>query len=61
MDEHTDNLNTELTFRGLEEYLLLGWKEKIKTMKNREEQRDSAGVTKYFVTQPMSPFVITKL
>jgi hypothetical protein len=29
MKEHTNNLKDELTFRGLEEILLLGWKEKI--------------------------------
>jgi hypothetical protein len=42
MNEHMDDLNTELTFRGLDESLLLGWKEKIKTLKNHEEQRDPA-------------------
>jgi hypothetical protein len=36
MEEHTDNINDELTFRGLEELLLLGWKEKIKALKNLE-------------------------
>jgi hypothetical protein len=30
MKEHTDDLNNELTFGGLEEFLLLGWKEKMK-------------------------------
>jgi hypothetical protein len=44
-----------------EESLLLGWKEKIKTLKNHEEQRDPAGDKKYFVAQSMAPFVITKL
>jgi hypothetical protein len=28
MKEHTDDLDDELTFRGLEEFLLLGWKDK---------------------------------
>jgi hypothetical protein len=31
-NEHTDDLNTELTVRGLEEYFLLGWKEKRKNI-----------------------------
>jgi hypothetical protein len=48
MNKHVDKLKTELTFRGLEESLLLGWKEKIKTLKNHEEQRDTAGDKKYF-------------
>jgi hypothetical protein len=61
MNKHMDNLNTELTFQGLEESLLPGWKEKIKTLKNHEEQRDPAGDKKYFVAQSMAPFVITKL
>jgi hypothetical protein len=61
MKEHMDDLNTELTFRGLEESLLLGWKGKVKTLKNYEEQRDLARDKKYFVAQPMALFVITKL
>jgi hypothetical protein len=40
---------------------LLSWKEKIKTLKNHEEQRDPAGDKKYFFAQSMAPFVITKL
>ena len=61
MNEHTDDLNTELTFRGLEEFLLLGWKDKLKTLKKDEQQRQPAGDQKYFFAQSMAPFVISKL
>jgi hypothetical protein len=52
MNEHMDDLNTERTYRSLEESL---------TLKNHEEQRYPAGDKKYFVAQLMAPFVITKL
>ena len=45
MKEHTDDLNDELTFRGLEEFLLLGWKEQIKALKNHENEREPEGAT----------------
>ncbi len=56
-----DDLNSELTFRGLEEFLLLGWKEKIKALKHHEEQREPVGDKKYFFAQSEAPFVILKL
>jgi hypothetical protein len=61
MKEHTNDLNNELTFRGLEEFLLLGWKEKIKALKNHEHEREPEGDNKCFFAQPGAPFVISKL
>jgi hypothetical protein len=57
MKEHKD----DLTFRGLEEFLLLGWKEKIKAFKNHEHEREPEGDNKCFFTQSAAPFVISKL
>jgi hypothetical protein len=51
MKEHTDDLNNELTFRGLEEFLSLGWKDKIKVLKNLEHQREQEGDKKCFFSQ----------
>ena len=61
MKEHTDDLNDKLTFRGLEEFLLLGWKEKIKALKNHENEREPEGDTRFFFAQSGAPFVISKL
>jgi hypothetical protein len=61
MKEHTDDLNDELTFRGLEEFLLLGWKEKIKALKNHENEREPEGDNRFFFAQSGAPFVISKL
>ncbi len=61
MKEHTDDLNDKLTFRGLEEFLLLGWKEKIKALKNDENEREPEGDTRFFFAQSGAPFVISKL
>jgi hypothetical protein len=38
MNEHTDNLSIELSFRGLEAFLVLGWTDKIKARKKHEQQ-----------------------
>ena len=59
--EHTDDFNNELTFRGLEEFLLLGWKEKIKALKNHEQQREAEGDNKYFFAQSEAVVMISKL
>ena len=61
MNEHTNDLNVELTFRGLEEFLLLGWKDKIKALKKHEEQREPKGDKKYFFAQSDAPFIIAKV
>jgi hypothetical protein len=61
MKEHTNNLNNELTFRGLEEILLFGWKEKIKALKNHSQERKPEGDNKFFSAQSGAPFVISKL
>jgi hypothetical protein len=61
MREHTNDLNDELTFRGLEEFLLLGWKEKIKALKNHKHEREPDGDNKFFFAQLGAPFVISKL
>jgi hypothetical protein len=61
MKEHMDNLKNELTFRGVETFLLLGWKNKIKASNNHEHQREPAGDKKYFFVQSGAPFMISKL
>ena len=61
MKEHTDDLNDELTFRGLEEFLLIGWKEKIKALKNHENEREPEGDNRFFFAQSGAPFVISKV
>jgi hypothetical protein len=61
MKEHTDELNNELTFRALEGFLLLGWKDKIKVLKNHEHKRESEGDKKYFFAPLGALFVISKL
>jgi hypothetical protein len=61
MKEQTNDLNDELTFRGLEEFLLLGWKEKIKAVKNHEHEKEPGGGIKFFFAQLGAPFVISKL
>jgi hypothetical protein len=63
MKEHMDDLNYELTFRGLEEFLLFGWKEKIKALKNHEHEREpsEADNNKFFFAQLGAQFVILKL
>ncbi len=58
MKEHTNDLNNELAFQGLEEFLLLGWKEKIKALKNHEDQREPEGD---FFAQLGAPFLLSKL
>jgi hypothetical protein len=45
----------------LEEFLLLGWKEKVKPLKNHEHERESEGDNKFFFAHPGAPFVISKL
>jgi hypothetical protein len=50
MKEHTNDLNDKLTFQGLEQFLLLGWKEKIKALKNHEHKREPDGDNKFFFT-----------
>jgi hypothetical protein len=47
---------SELTFRGLEEFLLLGWKEKIKPLKNDKHEREPEGDNKFFFAQLGAPF-----
>ena len=37
MAEHTADLNLELTSRGLEEFLLVGWTNKLKELKKHEQ------------------------
>jgi hypothetical protein len=61
MKEHTDDLNDELTFRRLQEFILLCWKEKIKALKNHENEREPEGDNMIFFAQPGAPFVISKL
>ena len=60
MNEHTRDLVIELTYRGLDSFLLLGWNEKIKALKKDEEGRVPKGDTKYFVAQSLVPFIISK-
>jgi hypothetical protein len=45
----------------LEEFLLLGWKEKIKALKNHEHEREPEGDNTFFFAQRGAPFVISKL
>jgi hypothetical protein len=54
--KHTDDLKKELIFRGLEEFLLLGWKVKIKALREHEKKRDSKGDDKYFFAQSEALF-----
>jgi hypothetical protein len=61
MSEHTGDLDIELSFRHLEEFLLVGWKDKIKALKKHEEQRDPTGDKRFFYTQSVAPFLISKL
>jgi hypothetical protein len=61
MKEHTNDLNNELTFQGLEEILLIGWKEKIKALKSHKQEREPEGDNKFFFAQPEAPFVISEL
>jgi hypothetical protein len=61
MKEHTDYLNNEFTFQGLEEFLLLVWKEKIKAAKNHEHEREPEGDNKFFFAQPGAPSMMSKL
>jgi hypothetical protein len=61
MNEYMDDLNTELTFQGFEKFLILGWKDKIKSWKNHEQQRELAEDKNYFFTHSAAPFVISKL
>jgi hypothetical protein len=39
MSEHTEDLNTELSLQGLEEFILVPWTDKIEALKKREQQR----------------------
>jgi hypothetical protein len=60
--DHTLDLNTELTFWFLDEFLFVSWTEKLKALKKQEQQRDPAdGGKKYFFAQSQAFFVIAKL
>jgi len=61
MNEHTANLDVELTFRGLAEFLALGWTEKLRKLKDNEQKRNPIGDKKYFFAQSDAPIVISKL
>jgi hypothetical protein len=61
MNEHTNDLNAELSFRGLQDVLLVRWKDKIRALKNHEQQRDPAGDNKFFFPQSEALFIISKL
>jgi hypothetical protein len=58
MNKHTD---TELCLRGLEEFLLVRWTDKIKALKKHEQQRAPTGDNKYFFAQSGALFIISKL
>ena len=60
-DEHTEDLVAELTFRECEDFLLLGWKDKLNVLKQHELLRDPTGDKRFFFSQSDAPFVITKL
>jgi hypothetical protein len=62
MNERTDNLNAELTFRGLAEFLLLGWTDKLlRNLKEHEHHREPAGEKKCFFAQSEASFTTSKL
>jgi hypothetical protein len=61
MDDHTEDLVAELTFREWEDFLLLGWKDKLNVLKNHEWLRDPTGDKRFFFSQSEAPFVTTKL
>jgi hypothetical protein len=61
MNEHTNDLNAELSFRGLQNIILVCWKDKIKALKNHEQQTDPSGGNKFFFTQSEALFIISKL
>jgi hypothetical protein len=58
--EHTRDLAIELTYRGLDGSLSLGFREKIKALKKNEANRDPKGDEKYFFPQSEAPFIISK-
>jgi hypothetical protein len=61
MNEHTNDLNAELSFRGLQEVILVRWKKKIKALKNHEQQRDPSGGNEFFFAQSEALFILSKL
>jgi hypothetical protein len=61
MDDHTEDLVVELTFRECEDFLLLGWKDKLNVLKRHEQLRDPTGDKRFFFAQSEAPFIITKL
>jgi hypothetical protein len=60
-DQHTYDLNIELTFQHLEAFNLLGWTDKIKPLEKHEEQREPMGGKKYFFAQSRASIIIPRL
>jgi hypothetical protein len=61
MNECAFNLNVELTFQGLEEFLLLDGKTQQIQGTGHEQQREPVGDKKDLFAQSEAPFMITKL
>jgi hypothetical protein len=61
-DQHTYDLNIELTFQHLEAFNLLGWTDKIKPLeKHEKQQREPMGGKKYFFAQSRASIIIPRL
>jgi hypothetical protein len=58
--DHTGALAIELTFRGLAEFILLGFRKKVEALQKHELEREPEGDKKYFVAQSDAPLKMSK-
>jgi hypothetical protein len=58
MNEHTDGVNTELCWQGLNQLLLVRWTDKIKALKQHHEQQSDPRVIKSSSLHSLEHFLL---